>query len=83
MDVETARALLRGMGDEDGIALQCPGRVALHVRLLAPGPVVALATALTRWRTTARTVGPTGWQVVRAEVLTDDEFKRDLQAGQP
>jgi hypothetical protein len=83
MDMETARALLRGMGDEDGVALQCPDRVALQVRLTAPDPLVALSAALTRWRAAARTVGPAGWHVVRAEVLTDGEFDRDIRAGQP
>jgi hypothetical protein len=81
MDVETARVILGAMGDDEGVAIQCPDRVGLQVRLTALDPVTALSTALTRWRAAAGSVGPAGWTVVRAEVLTDREFERDVQAG--
>ena len=80
MDAETARALLRAMGDEDAIALQCPDRVGLQVRLTAADPMMALHTAFTRWRAVAGTVGP-GWNIVRAEILTLREFERDVEGG--
>jgi hypothetical protein len=80
MDVETARALLRAMGDVDAIALQCPDRVGLQVRLTAADPMMALHRAFTRWRAVAGSVG-TGWTVVRAEILTFPEFERDVEGG--
>ena len=81
MDVETARALLRAMGDDDGFALECPDRVALQVRVMAPDPLIALWMAMTRWRAAKTAVGHEGWNLVRTEVLTFREFERDVEVG--
>ena len=79
LDIGTARVILRAMGDEDGVVLHAPDRVALQVRVRAADVAVALAEALTRWRSAAGTSVPPGWDVVRAEVLTPDEFERDCR----
>jgi hypothetical protein len=79
MDVATARALLRAVGGDEGIALQCSDRVAIQLPLAAPDATTALATAYTRWRVATRTVGAQGWTVVRAEVMSLQEFERDVE----
>jgi hypothetical protein len=78
MDVETARTLLRAVGGGDGVALQCPDRVAVQLPITALDAATALATAYRRWRTATRIAGAEGWDVVRAEVMTNQEFQREI-----
>lgn len=80
MDAEAARSLLVAMGDVEGVALQCPDRVALQVRLAAPDPSRAMSTVLTRWREVTKTAGRVGWEIVRVEVMTKAEFEHALEA---
>ena len=79
LDIGTLRVILRAMGDEDGVALHAADRVAVQVHVEAPDVAVALCTALARWRTVAASVPP-GWDVVRGEVLTPEEFARDAKS---
>ena len=80
VDVGTVRVMLEAMGDEEGVALHAADRVALQVHMPAADAGVALAAALAQWRRAAE-AAPAGWDVVRAEVLTLDEFKRDCERG--
>lgn len=80
LDVGTVRAVLELMGDRAGVALHSPERVAVQVRLRAHDPAMALSTAMSRWQVAAARLPP-GWEVVRAEVLTAEEFERDFEAG--
>ncbi len=77
LDIGTLRVILRAMGDEDGVALHAADRVAVQVHVEAPDVAVALCRALARWRTVAAASVPPGWDVVRGEVLTPEEFARD------
>ncbi len=79
VDIATARAVLRAMGDEDGVGLYAPDRVAVQVRVHGRDVAVALSVALVRWRIAAGMAALTGWVLVRAEVLTPDEFERDCE----
>ncbi len=51
-------------------------RVAVQVQVQARDVLGALGEALTRWRAAAAESLPAGWHVVRAEVLTLEEFER-------
>ena len=79
LDIGTVRTLLRAMGDENGIGLHAPDRVAVQVRVQATDVASALSVALARWRLAAGKAAPTGWDLVRAEVLTPEEFERDCE----
>ena len=81
VDIGTVGAILRAMGDEDRIALHAPDRVAVQVPVQAADVALALCQALARWRAAAAQSLPAGWHVVRAEVLTPEEFRRDCELG--
>ena len=79
LDIETVRGLLRAIGDENGVGLHAPDRVAVQVRVQGTDVGFALSVVLARWRLAAGRGALTGWDLVRAEVLTPDEFERDCQ----
>lgn len=79
VDIGTVRAILRALADRGGIALHAPDRIAVQVPVEAADAALALSDALARWRVAAAASLPAGWKVVRAEVLTADEFKRDCE----
>ena len=81
LDIGTVRAILELMDDQNGVGLHSPARVAVQVRVRGSDQAMALSTALSRWNAAAGTLVPAGWDLVRAEVLTLDEFERDCQAG--
>ncbi len=81
IDIGTVRTLLRAMGDQDGVALHASDRVAVQVQVQADDVLRAVGEALTRWRAAAAGSLPAGWHVVRAEVLTAEEFERDFELG--
>jgi hypothetical protein len=83
IDVESARSLLVAMGDREGVALQCPDRVALQLRLTAADPTRAMCIVSTRWREATAAVGLGGWDIVRVEVTTSPEFERSFDAESP
>lgn len=79
IDCDTADALLNSLGDEHVGALHRPDRVAVQVSVSAADVAAALAAVLSRWRRAAAHVGLYDWDVVRAEVLTPEEFELDAQ----
>lgn len=81
IDARTASSVLRAMGGESAVGLRCPERVAIQVSLHAADAAVALSTVLTRWRSPAVRMAMRGWAVVRAEVVTWQEFRLDFEAG--
>ncbi len=81
IDIGTIRTLLRAMGDQDGVALHASDRVAVQVQVQARDVLGALGEALTRWRAAAAESLPAGWHLVRAEVLTLEEFERHWELG--
>jgi hypothetical protein len=42
----------------------------------------AFEAGLSRWRAAARPLTPSGWSLIRAEVLTREELDHDLKAQQ-
>jgi hypothetical protein len=79
IDIGTVRAVLRAMGDEDGVALHAADRMAVQVRIDGGDVALALSAALARWERLARKCVPPGWDVVRAEVLTPDELQKEFE----
>ena len=79
IDCDTADALLSALGVEHVGALHRPDRVAVQVSVSAADVAAALTVVLSRWRRAAAHVRLHDWEVVRAEVLTPEEFERDLQ----
>lgn len=80
VDIGTVHAILKVMGDEAGVGLHCPDRIGVQVRGGGVDPAKALSAVMARWECAAVTLVPAGWQVVRAEVLTLNEFVLDCQA---
>ena len=80
-DMGAVRAILKAMRDADGVALHAPDRIAVQVQVQAADVALALGAALGSWHAAAPDSAPTGWHVVRAEVLTPEEFKKDCELG--
>lgn len=78
VEAETVCDLLVAIGDKDGAALHCPDRVAVQVRLSAVDAAEALSKVLRLWRGAVGRLALPDWNVVRAEVLTPEEFQRDF-----
>ncbi len=79
MDVTVARSILDAIADDHPAALHSPNRVALQAGVHATTPTEALEVATARWAAAARQWDVRGWDVVRAEVLTPEEFERDCE----
>lgn len=77
LDCDTADALLRAIGDRHVGALHRADRIAVQVAVSAADVAAALTGVLSRWRRAGAQVGLYNWDVVRAEVLTPEEFERD------
>ena len=59
-------------------ALVDPGRCAIQLHVVAPTPEAALALGLSWWRSARATAGTT-WRLVRAELISPEEFADDWQ----
>ena len=81
IDARTASSVLRAMDGEGAAGLRCPERVAMQVSVHAVDADVALSTVLSRWRSPGVRRAMRGWAVVRAEVVTWEEFRLDLEVG--
>jgi PAS domain S-box-containing protein/diguanylate cyclase (GGDEF)-like protein len=77
--VPDVQRLLGELADSEPVALFDPHRYALHLRVPAGGPVDALATALARWRAALARLDLAPWAVVRAEVVTPEERRREWE----
>ena len=83
VDLGQVRRLLEKLPNLAPIALHCAERIAVQVHLDAGGEVEALSLALENVRTALAQVNLGHLRVIRAEVLTWEEFERDCQmAGQ-
>lgn len=63
-------------------SLHNPDRMAIQLRVMESNIQRALNAALRRWRESAQFLLPPGWHVVRGEVLTAAEFKREVECGE-
>ncbi len=79
IEADAVRSILQAMGEGDGAALHSSERLAVRVQVSADDVALALAEALARWRAAAARSLP-GWDVLRAEVLTPEEFESDCQS---
>lgn len=79
IDAEAAGALLRAMAGEDAGGLHCSDRVAVQIPVSASDIAVALEAVLSRWRCAVAGLALYDWDVVRAEVLTPEEFQRECE----
>lgn len=73
--------LMRELRDAQPIALHDPHRYALQVRLAGVHPAEALVDAVARWGEAVARLGLPDWPLCRAEVLTLEEFDRDLETA--
>ena len=78
IEADAVRSILQAMGEGDGAALHSSERLAVRVQVSADDVALALAEALARWRAAARSLP--GWDVLRAEVLTPEEFEIDCRS---
>lgn len=76
----TTAAIVRALGDESTIALHSPVRYAIQLRVTATDMPAAFEAGLCRWRAAARPLTPSGWSLIRAEILTREELDHDLKA---
>ena len=69
--------LLQILSDAKAVALHCPERYAIQMEMSAVGQADALLGALTRWQSAHRAIDQAQSEVVRAEVLSWEEFERE------
>jgi hypothetical protein len=82
LDRGTTAAIVRALGDESTIALHSSERYAIQLRVTETDMPTAFEVGLSRWRAVARPLTPSGWSLIRAEVLTREELDHDLKAEQ-
>lgn len=79
VEVSQLRRLLEHMPGVEPVALHSAERVAVQVHIDAPCEVVALRLALADLRAGLPRVGLWDLRVIRAEVLTREEFEKDCR----
>lgn len=81
VDLGRLRRLLESLPDLDPIALHSAERVAVQLHIGALGEVEALALALADLRAALPSAGLSEFQVIRAEVMTREEFERECRVA--
>ena len=80
-DYSALRRLLHAVRDCSPVALHTPDCCGLQLRVSADGPSDALNLALRRWHAAVGGLGDLNWNVVRAEVVTGEQFERECEAA--
>jgi diguanylate cyclase (GGDEF)-like protein len=80
-DLAALRRLLQRVEQCSPSALQASDRCALQLHVTAASSSDALTLALEQWDLAVRDLAHLDWKVVRAEVMTVDEFARDCAAA--
>ena len=78
MDRGALRRLLVEL-DAHPVALYCPDRALVQLRLEAADHAGALRSALSRWNRARTSMHLASWNVVRAELFTPEQLERDLE----
>ena len=81
IEVEALRRLMDAVSDGHVTALYNPRRYSLQFRVDSLTAAEALSAAVFRWNEAVTRLGLPGWDLARAEVLTPEEFDRELAAG--
>ncbi len=71
--------MLEVLSDSQAVALHSPDRYAIQMEIAARACADALMVASERWRSAHRAVRQPLSEVVRAEVLSQQEFERECQ----
>ncbi len=79
VDDSSLHRMLQILSSAEAVALHCADRYAIQMEITAGGQAQALFVALTRWRSAHRAVDQPLTEVVRAEVLSREEFERDCR----
>jgi diguanylate cyclase (GGDEF)-like protein len=74
VDEATLSRLLEGVSDYGPIALLSDDRYAVQLRVTAANPYEAAGVALRRWSGAVFSLGAPAWNIVRADVMTLEEF---------
>ena len=79
LDLGTTAAIVRALGGESTIALHCSERYAVQLQVMEMDMSGAFEAAVRWWRAVAHPLTPSGWSLIRAEVLTRNELDHDLK----
>jgi hypothetical protein len=82
LDRGTTEAIVRALGAESTIALHSSERYAIQLQVTEMDMATAFEVGLSRWREVAKPLTPSGWSLIRAEVLTREELDHDVEAAQ-
>ena len=74
-------ALLKALARFDAVGMHSHERYAVQVRLAATSGAEALTAALAEWRLAVNELGGPRPELIRAEVLTLEEFERDCRVA--
>jgi hypothetical protein len=79
IDRGTAAMIRRALAGVITGSLHSPDRLAVQLRVMENDIERAFTAALQRWRKSAQSLLPRGWQVVSGEILTAAEFQRQVE----
>ena len=79
IDDGSLRRLLEVLADVQASALHCSARYAVQMHITAGTQAEALFVASARWRSALGAAGLPPTEVVRAEVLSREEFENDCR----
>lgn len=82
IDAVAFRRMVAAWASTPPAALYSATRYALQVSVGGHDPQEALATALGLWSDALGRVGLPAWRLVRAEIMTPEEFERDLATAE-
>ena len=77
LDEVSLRRLLEALPDVRPVAMHSTERYALQIQLAAHGEAEALGLAVAHWRGALERLGVRSTRLIRAEVMTLEEFQRD------
>ncbi len=77
IDIERVSHLLGALGAHP-VGLYAPGRCLVQLEIASHDPMAALGAAHARWNEALHRLECPPWPIVRNEVLTTDEFEREL-----
>ena len=81
MDQATLQEFMATMETEGVIAVHSPHRYALQLQIESDSAAAAVFTVTSRWEAMVRGRGFSDWRLQRLELITPEEFARDLASA--
>jgi hypothetical protein len=81
IDLAALETLMEMMHTEHVVAIHSPHRYALQLQIDSQSAAAAVFSVTSRWEGMVRRLGLSGWRLQRLELVTPEEFARDLASA--